>query len=106
MLRSSGAALAVLTAMDLKNNGISSIVYNFGQPRVGDASFSSCFASQVPTERVTHIKDTVPHIPFESWGFFHNCREAYESTTTSTNPQVMMIYVILIYSSCHTKSVV
>ena len=33
-------------------------------------------------------QDTVPHIPFESWGFEHQLREAYESSTTSTNPQV------------------
>jgi hypothetical protein len=96
-----GAALALLTAMDLKNNGIPTLVYNFGQPRVGDAKFASCVASKVPTERVTHLKDTVPHVPYESWGYLHATREAYESTTTSTNPQVIYtkrrytIYIIL-----------
>jgi predicted lipase len=83
-----GAALALLTAMDLKNKGIPTLVYNFGQPRVGDPKFTSCVASKVPTERVTHLKDTVPHIPYESWGYLHATREAYESSTTATNPVV------------------
>jgi predicted lipase len=84
-----GAALAQLTAMGLKDNGISvATLYNFGQPRVGDANYASCASSYVPTMRVTHLKDTVPHIPYESWGFVHECREAYESTSTATNPQV------------------
>lgn len=85
-----GAALAQLTAMDLKNKGgfTVSTVYNFGQPRIGDANYASCSSSSLPTERVTHLKDTVPHIPYESWGFVHECREAYESTTTTVNPAV------------------
>ena len=84
-----GAALALLTSFDLKANGISSIVYNFGQPRVGDTQFTKCVASRIPLERVTHLKDSVPHIPYESWGYLHEVREAYESSTTSTNPQVI-----------------
>jgi hypothetical protein len=88
-----GAALALLTSFDLKANGISSIVYNFGQPRVGDPQFTKCVASRIPLERVTHLKDTVPHIPYESWGYLHEVREAYESSTTSTNPQVFDVIV-------------
>ena len=88
-----GAALAQLTAMSLKDNGITvSTLYNFGQPRIGDANYASCSSSYIPTERVTHLKDTVPHIPYESWGFVHECREAYESTTTTNNPQVGGVY--------------
>lgn len=84
-----GAALSQITAMSLKDSGITpATIYNFGQPRIGDANYGSCSSSYIPTERVTHLKDTVPHIPFESWGYKHECREAYESTSTSTNPQV------------------
>jgi hypothetical protein len=83
-----GAALSQITAMTLKDNGITpAVLYNFGQPRIGDASYSSCSSSYVPTERVVHLKDTVPHIPYESWGYKHECREAYESSSSS-NPQV------------------
>ncbi|CAD6216750.1 unnamed protein product [Miscanthus lutarioriparius] len=36
----------------------------FGQPRVGNAAFTSCFAKYVPnTIRVTHGHDIVPHLP-------------------------------------------
>lgn len=84
-----GAALSQITAMMLKDEGINVAThYNFGQPRIGDANYAECASSYVTTERVTHLKDTVPHIPFESWGFVHECREAYESTTTTVNPQV------------------
>jgi len=84
-----GAALSTLTAMDLKANGIAvATLYNFGEPRVGDTNFATCAASYIPTVRVTHLKDTVPHIPYQSWGYNHICREAYESSTTSTNPTV------------------
>ena len=83
-----GAALALVTAMDLANSGVPNSVYNFGQPRVGDPDFASCASTKITVERVTHLKDVVPHIPFESWGYAHECREAYESTSTSTNPQV------------------
>jgi hypothetical protein len=79
-----GAALAQLTAMDLVNAGVAvSQLYNFGQPRVGNAAYAACASNKVATERVTHLKDMVPHVPYESWGFVHECREAYESTTTS-----------------------
>jgi predicted lipase len=84
-----GAALAQITAMDLKDHGITpDVVYNFGQPRVGDPNYASCSSSYILTERVVHLKDIVPHIPFESWGYKHECREAYESTSTSQDPQV------------------
>jgi hypothetical protein len=84
-----GAALSQITAMMLKDNGITpATIYNFGQPRVGDPNYSACASSYVPTERVTHLKDTVPHIPYESWGYKHECREAYESSSTASNPQV------------------
>jgi len=84
-----GAALSQITAMSLKDSGITpAVLYNFGQPRIGDPNYAACSSTYVPTERVTHLKDTVPHIPYESWGFKHECREAYESTSTATNPSV------------------
>lgn len=83
-----GAALALLTSFDLANSGIANSVYNYGQPRVGDQQFASCAASKLTVTRVTHLKDVVPHSPFESWGYVHESREAYESTSTDVNPQV------------------
>ena len=53
-----GAALAQLTSMDLLKAGYTNTVYNFGQPRVGDATYAKFAAAKVPTIRVTHNKDT------------------------------------------------
>lgn len=78
----------MFTAMDLANSGIQNTVYNFGQPRVGDKNFATCSSSKISVERVVHLKDTVPHVPFESWGYLHGTREAYESSSTASNPQV------------------
>lgn len=77
-----GAALAQLTSMDLVKSGISNTVYNFGQPRVGDKSYASFANSKVTTWRVTHNKDTVPHIPVTTgMEFYHECREEFEDAS-------------------------
>lgn len=84
-----GGALASLLAMYLHENEIfPTVVYTFGKPRIGNKNYAKCSSKLIPTIRVTHRKDIVPHIPFEMWGYHHECREAYESTTTSENPQV------------------
>lgn len=55
----------------------------FGQPRVGNAAFASCFAKYVPnTIRVTHGHDIVPHLPpyfsfVPQWTYHHFPREVY-----------------------------
>lgn len=51
-------------------------LYNFGQPRTGDDTFAGFYTSAVEdagieTYRVTHWKDPVPSVPYESWGFHH-----------------------------------
>jgi hypothetical protein len=75
--------------MGLRNNGITiAAVYTFGAPRVGDYNLATCMAQKVPLVRVTHLKDIVPHLPYRTFGFRHAVREAYESTSTSTNPVV------------------
>lgn len=77
-----GAALAQLTAMDLVKNGFSVSMYNFGQPRVGDKAYASFVNSKVPTWRVTHDKDIVPHIPPSTgMSFQHSCTEEFENAS-------------------------
>jgi predicted lipase len=79
-----GAALAQLTSMDLKKAGISNSVYNFGQPRTGDQKYASFATSKVSTVRVTHNKDTVPHLPYtEVMEFYHVCTEEFENSSGS-----------------------
>lgn len=77
-----GAALAQLTSMDLVKAGIACTVYNFGQPRTGDKAFASFATPKVPTFRVVHNKDTVPHLPFTSgMDYYHICTEEFEDAS-------------------------
>lgn len=79
-----GAALAQLTSMDLVKAGYAATVYNFGQPRTGDQKYASFATNKVPTWRVTHNKDTVPHLPFTTgMEFYHVCREEFENASGS-----------------------
>jgi len=74
-----GAALAQLTSMDLLKAGISNSVYNFGQPRTGDKSYVAFVTPKLSIFRVTHNKDTVPHLPFNTeMEFYHVCTEMFE----------------------------
>jgi len=78
-----GASTGQLIAMELERNGIETKIYNYGQPRVGDAKYAS-FADTIISEywRATHNKDTVPHVPpTEGFGYYHSCREIFEDIT-------------------------
>jgi hypothetical protein len=82
-----GASCGQLLAMELIKNGISVKLYNYGQPRVGDASYSA-FVNTKITEyyRTTHNKDIVPHMPpMEGFGYQHSCREIFEDSTGRLN---------------------
>lgn len=75
-----GAAIAQLTSMDLLRHGIESSVYNYGQPRTGDAAYSAFVGDKISTYRVVHNRDIVPHWPFDDrMGYYHVCREEFES---------------------------
>ncbi len=77
-----GAAMAQLTSMDLYKAGFKDVsVYNFGQPRTGDKSYADFVTERVSTWRVTHHRDSVPHLPFMEMGFYHMCQEQYEDET-------------------------
>lgn len=60
-----GGAAATLCAADLgKRFGLSTLLYTFGEPRVGDADFASSLASHsLGSYRVVHASDCVPHLP-------------------------------------------
>ena len=74
-----GAALAQLTSMDLYKAGYKPLVYNFGQPRTGDKNYATFSTERVTTWRVTHNRDTVPHLPATTvMEFYHVCREEFE----------------------------
>eukprot|EP01064_Diplonema_japonicum_P010710 TRINITY_DN17946_c0_g1_i1.p1 TRINITY_DN17946_c0_g1~~TRINITY_DN17946_c0_g1_i1.p1 ORF type:complete len:1237 (+),score=163.75 TRINITY_DN17946_c0_g1_i1:82-3711(+) len=74
-----GGALAVLMAYHVKKNfQRDAMVYTFGSPRVGNASFSSIYDAAVPaTFRVVNQSDVVATMPFALKGFLfkHTGRE-------------------------------
>ena len=78
-----GAALSQLISMDLVAHGIPCSVYNFGQPRTGDANYSAYVKtkqSQLYTFRVVHNHDLVPHWPLDGdlLNYYHVCNEVFE----------------------------
>ena len=78
-----GAAMSQLVSMDLIANDIPCSVYNFGQPRTGDAAYSAFAGRQekLSTFRVVHNQDLVPHWPFngDTMEYYHVCTEAFEN---------------------------
>ena len=76
-----GAAVAQIIAMELENIGISSKVYNYGQPRLGNKNYAD-FSNTILDEywRITHYKDIVPHLPPTTKnGYIHSCGELYQN---------------------------
>lgn len=76
-----GAALAQLASMELTARGITvSGMYNFGQPRTGNAAYATFSTKTFPssTYRHVHYADPVPHVPPPAAGYTHICTEMYE----------------------------
>ena len=59
-----GAAIATLISLDLQNDNFKNVhLMNFGSPRVGNTEFANFTTNQlIDASRVTHYKDTVPHV--------------------------------------------
>jgi len=78
-----GAACGQILAMELVKNGINVKLYNYGQPRVGDANYATFVNTKIQEYyRATHNKDIVPHVPpIEGFGYQHSCREIFEDST-------------------------
>jgi len=73
-----GAAISQLVAMELQRHDIQTIVYNFGQPKVGNAELADCVNTIMGDKlhRVVHDRDMVPHLP--EVGYYHSCGEIFE----------------------------
>jgi predicted lipase len=74
-----GAALALLTAMDLTHSGVNNVkLWNYGSPRVGNTEFANYVDTYIADHhRVTHHKDMVPHTPMHE-RFTHIDGEWYQ----------------------------
>ena len=76
---SKGAALANLSALDLKRAGYDVSMINFGQPRIGNAQYAAYFGKMLPnTFRVVHYRDIIPHSPQTAMGYLHSATEVFE----------------------------
>jgi hypothetical protein len=75
-----GAATVQLLGMELERFGIDVEIYNYGQPRVGDANYAGIVNTVIDEYwRFTHDKDIVPHLPpMAGLGYLHSCREVFE----------------------------
>lgn len=77
-----GASCGQLLAMELLKMGYQIQVYNYGQPRVGDAEYAAFVNKRLTLYRATHHKDIVPHVPpTAGLGYIHSCIEIYEDET-------------------------
>ena len=59
------------------------MVYDYGQPRVGDSKYAEFVNTKIKEHyRTTHNKDIVPHVPpIEGLGYHHSCREIFEDSS-------------------------
>ena len=74
-----GGAVAQLIAMELSAKKIDTIVYNFGQPRIGDVEYSIFVNTKIVLWRIVHNRDIVPHIPtIKGFEYYHACGEVFE----------------------------
>jgi len=83
-----GAALSVVSSMQLIQNGIvdgaKMKVINLGSPRVGNDVFANYFESHVGYHyRMVNKRDLVPHLPPMSLGFHHVSTELWFPTNTT-----------------------
>jgi hypothetical protein len=76
-----GASCGQLLAMELVKRGINVKLYDYGQPRVGDANYAAFVNTKIAEYyRTTHNKDIVPHVPPTEFGYHHSCREIFENS--------------------------
>ena len=78
-----GASCAQLISLELLQNNITSSVYNFGQPRIGDDAFSDFANKNLDGNlfRFVHNRDMVPHTPM--YNYKHSCLEIFENENNS-----------------------
>ena len=85
-----GGAVAGLAALEFQARGWKPRITTFGEPRLGNQALAqymdNIFAWNGSEEsstyrRVTHVRDPVPLLPFESWGWHMHAGEVFISKT-------------------------
>lgn len=88
MGHSLGAAISQFLGLELMKDGIDCMVYNYGQPRLGDLNFANFVNTKLKQKlfRVTHYKDWVPHTPPMILNYYHSCLEIYQDEYNNIRP--------------------
>jgi len=74
-----GAALSLLNGAGLVQAGVKNVeIWNYGQPRVGNAAFATYVNGLIGTiYRVVNMKDLVPHVPPTEVNYHHEATEIW-----------------------------
>lgn len=80
-----GAAMATLSAANLRARGYAIDIYSYGSPRVGNRAFAEFVTKQPGTEnRLTHGNDPVPRLPPIFTNYRHTSPEYWLEDGPST----------------------
>ena len=74
-----GGAMATIAALELqlKYNKVTAL-YAFGCPRIGNENYAHFVDLKINDRfRVVHNRDLVPHLPPETFGFYHIAQEIF-----------------------------
>lgn len=84
-----GGAVAALASLDFHARGWKPQVTTFGEPRIGNSKLAEYIDKAFPANdetnssqmyrRVTHIRDPVPLLPLQEWGYEMHAGEIYIS---------------------------
>ncbi|EDU49952.1 lipase precursor [Pyrenophora tritici-repentis Pt-1C-BFP] len=89
-----GAAIATLAAANMRHDGYTVALYNFGSPRIGGAKISNYITNQPGGNyRVTHWNDPIPRVPLLTMGYVHISPEYYINKATGQDVQASDIKV-------------
>ena len=83
-----GGALSTIFAYEIMTSTYDMRIRNiitFGSPRVGNYDFVKSFELyNVPSYRITHYRDVVPHVPEELLGYLHISNEIWYNEDSSS----------------------
>ncbi len=88
-----GAAISEIAAFELIGSDFPVTgIYNFGDPRAGNAAWAAAYAAtimhhNVTSFRATHFADPVPHLPPKDFSYRHPPTEVWYNSASSSYTQ-------------------
>lgn len=72
----------------------------FGQPRIGNAAFASCFYKYIPdTFRIVHDRDIVPHLP-PYYSFYWKSYHHFPREVLPSENLIHFVFTFIIFGTC------